>query len=279
MSMEKPKEVFTPNAINNNSIFDLAKDKLNEVLKDIIKSPLKVSENKYELIELKKVKDPFDLFLDSVKNNKTFPVDSKTSNRTETLNYVPIKTFPSAFLTVTNFINDNKIKISIFAIILVLFIIACFNKEFATTIKNLLSNKDNKASEISEISENNEKIDKITEALTEDLNKPVAVKRKIFSENLTNERIGLNNTLSPTNQVYLDSLYTSLKRLNEKEKELLILKEFNSRRTGNSEEEKIEIQIHNERFVDQLKIVKHNRYYYNHQIQVILNSNLKEKEK
>lgn len=271
--MEKNKDIFTPNFKNNSSIFNLAKDTLEKISKEIIKPPLKMSENQYEIIELKKTKDPFEGFLNYVKNNKTFPIDSKTNNGTETINFVPIKTIPSVFLTFTNFINSHKIKISIFAIILVLFIIAFFNEEFATTIKNLLSNKDNKDSE------NNQKIDNSADEISDTLNKPLKTKRKIFNENLSNEKIGLNNTLSPTTQVYLESLYTSLNKLNEKEKELLILKEFNSRRIGNSEEEKIEIQIHNTRFVDQLKVVKHNRHYYNNQIRVILNSDLKTAEK
>ena len=274
--MEKNKEIFTPNFNNNSSIFNLAKDTLEKISKEIIKPSLKMSENKYEIIELKKTKDPFQEFLNSIKNNKTFPIDSKTNNGTEPINFVPIKTIPSVFLTFTNFINANKIKISIFAIILVLFIIACCNEEFANTIKNLLSNKDNKNREDSE---NNQKIDNSTEEISDPLNKPLKIKRKIFNENLSNEKIRLNNTFSPTTQIYLESLYASLKKLNEKEKELLILKEFNSIRIGNSEEEKIEIQIHNARFVDQLKIVKHNRHYYNHQIQVILNSDLKTTEK
>jgi len=153
--MEKNKEIFSPNSKNNSSLFNLAKDTLQEISKDIIKLPLKMSENKYEIIELKKTNDPFDFFGTSLKNNKTFPINLKTNNVTEPVNFVPIKSIPSVFLTFTNFINVNKIKISIFVILLFLFIMACFNEEFSTTIKNLLSNKDNKPSENNQKRDNN----------------------------------------------------------------------------------------------------------------------------
>ena len=107
------------------------------------------------------------------------------------------------------------------------------------------------------------------------MNSPVKEKHKIFTNNPTSKEFGLNNSISPSTQNYLKSLYTSLETLKAKETELLILQEYNSKRKPSSEDEKIEIKVHNKRFLDQLKVVKHNRYYYNHQITLIMKSESK----
>ena len=185
--------------------------------------------------------------------------------------------FPSFILTFINFVSNNKIKLTIASLILFLFILACFNPDFLSLISNkeydlpIELDKNNKMDE-KNLEQNNN-----VQEIVQDLNKPIEKKHKIFSENPTYQKFASNNSFSSSTKNYLESLYTSLEILKEKENQLLILKEYNSRRTPASEEEKIEIKIHNKKFVNQLKIVKHNRYYYNQQINVILNSQDKSK--
>lgn len=268
------KEIFT--STNQTRLVDKVNSAIKEIVKNQKTKSINISEIKlYETLKIPTENNNLNFFSNSFKNNKNISLDVNQTNITEQISSGFKPTVSSIFLTFINFVIDNKIKFSITFLILFIFFIGSFNTNFLTIVKRFVSNEDYVTKKAEENTEQNSKIEEISQ----DLNKPIEGKRKIFSEEPMDQKFLVNNSISPTKQNYLESLYNSLEKLKEKENQLLILREYNRRREVTSDEQKLEIEIHQKRFEEQLKIVKHNRNYYNNQIKLILISDSEKNQK